>query len=132
MGDRPDVYKRQDKKRFELRSPDATCNPYYAYAAILMAGLDGVEKKIDPEKAGWGPYDFNLYTLSKEEQAKLQSLPKTLDEALVALENDHDYLTKGGVFPERLIEIWIEKKRAEAKKISQIPHPAEFGYYYDL
>ena len=81
---------------------------------------------------GWGPYDFNLYTLSKEEQAKLQSLPKTLEEALDALEADHDYLTKDGVFPERLIEIWLEKKRAEAKRISQIPHPAEFGVYYDL
>lgn len=128
----PAYAKAPDKKRFELRSPDATCNPYYAYAAILMAGLDGVEKKIDPRKEGWGPYDFNLYTLSKEEQAKLQSLPKSLEEALDALEADHDYLTKGGVFPERLIELWLAKKRSEAKKISQIPHPAEFGYYYDL
>lgn len=128
----PAYAKSPEKKRFELRSPDGTCNPYYAYSAILMAGLDGVEKKIDPAKMGWGPYDFNLYTLSKEEQAKLQSLPKTLEEALDALEKDHDYLTKGGVFPERLIEIWLEKKRAEAKRISQIPHPAEFGAYYDL
>ncbi len=128
----PAYAKAPEKKRFELRCPDATCNPYYAYAAILMAGLDGIEKKIDPHKAGWGPYDFNLYTLSKEEQAKLQSLPKSLEEALDALEADHDYLTKGGVFPERLIEIWLEKRRGEARKISQIPHPAEFGYYYDL
>ncbi|MBR5479348.1 MAG: type I glutamate--ammonia ligase [Clostridia bacterium] len=128
----PDYAKTPDKRRFELRSPDATCNPYYAYAAILMAGIDGIQKKIDPSKCGWGPFDFNLYNLSDEEKAKIDSLPKSLDEALDALEADHDYLTAGGVFPERLIKIWIEKKRAEAKKINQIPHPAEFASYYDL
>ena len=69
-----------------------------------MAGLDGIRKKIDPEKMGWGPYDFNLYTLSDEEKAKLTGLPASLDEALDALEKDHDYLTAGGVFPERLFE----------------------------
>ncbi len=128
----PAYAKAPNKRRFELRCPDATCNPYYAYSAILMAGLDGVQKKIDPSKGGWGPFDFNLYTLSEEEQAKLQALPKTLDEALDALEKDHDYLTAGGVFPQRLIDIWIEKKRSEAKRIGQIPHPAEFEAYYDL
>jgi glutamine synthetase len=128
----PAYAKSADKKRFELRCPDATCNPYYAYAAILMAGLDGILKKINPSKAGWGPYDFNLYNLSDEEKVKVQSLPKSLDEALDALENDHEYLTKGGVFPERLIEIWLEKKRSETRKINQFPHPAEFALYYDL
>ena len=119
-------------KRFELRNPDATCNPYYAYAAILMAGLDGVKNKIDPSKCGWGPYDFNLFDLSPEEQAKIDALPKTLDEALTALELDHDYLTAGGVFPERLLKIWIARKRKEAGEITKIPHPAEFEHYYDL
>lgn len=128
----PAYAKSPETKRFELRSPDATCNPYYAYAAILMAGLDGIENQIDPSANGWGPYDFNLYDLSKEEQAKIQSLPKTLDEALDALEKDHDYLTKGGVFPQRLIEIWIDRKRKESKKIQEIPHPAEFSQYYNL
>lgn len=128
----PAYAKAPNKRRFELRCPDATCNPYYAYSAILLAGLDGVQKKIDPSKGGWGPFDFNLYTLSDEEQAKLQALPKSLDEALDALEKDHDYLTAGGVFPQRLIDIWIAKKRSEAKKINQIPHPAEFAAYFDL
>lgn len=128
----PAYAKAPDKRRFELRSPDATCNPYYAYAAILMAGIDGVKNKIDPSKCGWGPFDFNLYTLSDEEKAKIQSLPRTLEEALDALEADHDYLTEGGVFPERLIEIWLKKKRAEAAAINKIPHPAEFANYYDL
>ncbi len=128
----PAYAKSPETKRFEIRNPDATCNPYYAYAAILMAGLDGVMNKIDPEKNGWGPYDYNLYNLSDEEKAKLEALPTTLDEALDALEADHEYLTKGGVFPEALLKTWIKRKRAEAKKVNQIPHPAEFGLYYDL
>ncbi len=128
----PAYAKSPETKRFELRCPDAAANPYYAYAAILMAGLDGVKNQIDPSENGWGPYDFNLYDLDQEQQAKIQSLPKNLDEALDALEEDHEYLTKSGVFPERLIEIWIQRKRLESKDISQIPHPAEFQRYYDL
>ncbi|MCL1798325.1 MAG: type I glutamate--ammonia ligase [Eggerthellaceae bacterium] len=119
-------------KRYELRNPDATCNPYYAFAAILMAGLDGIEKKIDPVKEGFGPYDTNLYDLPPEEQARIQQLPRSLDEALDALEADHEFLTKGGVFPEKLIEIWVERRRQEAARYNQLPHPAEFELYYDL
>ncbi|MBE6927420.1 MAG: type I glutamate--ammonia ligase [Ruminococcaceae bacterium] len=119
-------------KRFELRNPDGTCNPYYAYAAILMAGLDGVKNKIDPSANGWGPYDFNLFDLSDEEKAKIDGLPTTLEEALDALEADHDYLTAGGVFPERLLKIWIARKRKEAASVNRVPHPAEFKQYYDL
>lgn len=128
----PAYAKSPASKRFELRNPDATCNPYYAYAAILMAGLDGVKNKIDPHANGWGPYDFNLYSLSDEEKAKIDGLPTSLNQALDALKNDHDYLTAGGVFPERLIEIWIDRKKKEAAEIEKIPHPAEFAHYYDL
>ncbi len=128
----PDYARAPEDKRFEIRNPDCTCNPYYTFAAILMAGIDGIENKIDPVKEGYGPYDINLYKLSKEEQAKIKALPTSLDEALDALEADHDFLTKGGVFSERLIEIWIEAKRKESAAINQIPHPAEFQYYYDL
>lgn len=128
----PAYAKSPETKRFELRCPDATANPYYAYAAILMAGLDGIKNQIDPEANGWGPFDYNLYNLSDEEKARIQSLPRSLPEALDALEKDHDYLTQSGVFPERLIEIWLQKKRAESNEISQIPHPAEFQKYYDL
>ena len=119
-------------RRFELRNPDATCNPYFCYAAILMAGLDGIKKQIDPHERGWGPYDVNLYKLSEEEKAKLHHLPTSLDEALDALERDHDYLTEGGVFPEELLTGFIARKRAEARELSQIPHPAEFAKYFNL
>ena len=128
----PAYAKAPSAKRFELRSPDATCNPYYAYSAILMAGLDGVRKGIDPEKEGFGPYDFNLYKLSPEEQKRIRQLPRNLDQALDALEKDHDFLTEGGVFPKRLIEIWIQNRRAEAAMYNQMPQPIEFSLYYDL
>jgi glutamine synthetase len=97
-----------------------------------MAGIDGILNKIDPRENGWGPYDFNLYELSEEEQKKLASLPKSLPEALDALEEDNEYLTRGGVFPKDLLKRWIRLKRAEADKINRIPHPAEFACYYDL
>ena len=128
----PAYAKSPDKRRFELRNPDATCNPYFCYAAILMAGLDGVKNKIDPHKNGWGPYDVNLYHLPEEEKAKLQHLPVRLEDALDALEADHDYLTVGGVFPEALITNFIKTKREECKELSKIPHPAEFDRYYNL
>ena len=128
----PAYAKAPEDKRFELRSPDGTCNPYYAYSAILMAGLDGIRKKIDPKKEGFGPYDFNLYDLSEEEQKSIRQLPRTLDEALDALEEDNAFLTEGGVFPEKLLEIWIKNKRAEALRYNQLPQPVEFELYYDL
>jgi len=128
----PAYAKSPEQKRFEFRSSDATCNPYLAYSAILMAGLDGITKKIDPMAEGFGPYDINLYNLPPEEQAKIKSLPKSLDEALDALEKDYEFLLAGGVFPKRLIEIWIDKKRAEARRVNDIPHPMEFELYYDL
>ena len=128
----PAYAKAPNKRRFELRNPDATCNPYFCYAAILMAGLDGVKNKIDPHANGWGPYDFNLYHLSDEEKSKLKHLPTSLDEALNALESDHDYLTAGGVFPEELIKGFIKTKRAECAELAKIPTPAEFEKYYNL
>ena len=128
----PAYAKAPDLRRFELRNPDATCNPYFCYAAILMAGLDGIKNKIDPHENGWGPYDFNLYHLSDEEKAKLQGLPVRLEDALDALEADHDYLTAGGVFPEELLKNFIKGKRAECAELSKIPHPAEFDKYYNL
>ena len=128
----PAYAKSPDKRRFELRNPDATCNPYFCYAAILMAGLDGVKNKIDPHANGWGPYDMNLYNLPDEEKAKLKGLPTSLEAALDALEADHDYLTAGGVFPEELIKNFIKGKRAECAQLAAIPHPAEFDKYYNL
>ena len=128
----PAYAKSPELRRFELRNPDATCNPYFCYAAILMAGLDGIKNKIDPHENGWGPYDVNLYHLSDEEKAKLHHLPTSLPEALDALEADNDYLTAGGVFPKELIASFIKSKRAECSELSKIPHPAEFDKYYNL
>lgn len=119
-------------RRFEIRNPDATCNPYFCYAALLMAGLDGIKNKIDPHENGWGPYDCNLFDLPEEEKAKLQGLPTSLDQALDALEADHDYLTAGGVFPEELLKNFIKTKRAEVADLAKIPTPAEFDRYYNM
>ena len=128
----PAYAKTPNLRRFEIRNPDATCNPYFCYAALLMAGLDGIKNKIDPHANGWGPYDVNLYNLPEEEKAKLKSLPTSLEQALDALEADHDYLTEGGVFPEELIANLIKTKRAECRQLSAIPHPAEFDKYYNM
>ena len=97
-----------------------------------MAGLNGIKNKIDPVKKGHGPYDFNLFNLSEEEKAKIEKLPTSLGEALDDLEKDHDFLTEGGVFPEKLIEIWLENKRKELKKHNDMPTPMEYDMYYDL
>ena len=128
----PAYAKSPNLRRFELRNPDATCNPYFCYAAILMAGLDGIKNQIDPHENGWGPYDMNLYNLPEEEKKKLKGLPTSLEQALDALEVDHDYLTAGGVFPEELLTNFIKTKRAECAKMNAIPHPAEFDLYYNL
>ena len=127
----PAYAKTPNMRRFELRNPDATCNPYFAYAAILMAGLDGIKKNIDPQKNGWGPYDVNLYTLSDKEKKKLKQLPTRLDDALDALEKDHAFLCEGGVFPEELIKNFVKTKRAELAQFNAIPHPAEFDKYFN-
>ena len=128
----PAYAKTPELRRFELRNPDATCNPYFCYAALLMAGLDGIKNQIDPHENGWGPYDMNLYNLPEEEKKKLKGLPTSLPEALDALEADHDYLTAGGVFPEELLINFIKTKRAECAELAKIPHPAEFEKYYNL
>ncbi len=128
----PAYAKTPKMRRFELRNPDATCNPYFAFAAILMAGLDGIKNRIDPHAEGWGPYDFNLFKLPEEEKAKLTGLPVRLEDALDELQKDHDYLTAGGVFPKELLERFIADKREECKRIAAIPHPAEFDQYYNV
>ncbi len=126
------AYARTPKmRRFELRNPDATCNPYFAFAAILMAGLDGIRNKIDPHANGWGPFDCNLYTLPEEEKAKLEHLPEHLEEALDALEADHAYLMEGDVFPEELLRNFIARKRKECAELSRIPTVSEFDRYFN-
>jgi len=116
-------------KRVEFRPPDPACNPYLAFSAMLMAGLDGVQNKIDPGE----PLDKDIYDLSPEEIRGVPSLPASLDEALRALENDHSFLTKGDVFSEEIIETWIDyKMKQEVDAIRLRPHPYEFAMYYDI
>lgn len=115
-------------KRIEYRCPDNTCNPYLAFAAMLMAGLDGIQNKIDPGE----PMDLDLYDLEPEEAAKIKQVPGSLSEALDALEADHEFLLKGGVFTEDLLETWIEyKRKKEVDAVRLRPHPYEFYLYYD-
>jgi glutamine synthetase len=120
-------------KRIEFRCPDATCNPYLAFAAMLMAGLDGIKRKIDPVRAGFGPLDKNTYELSPEEAAKIKSVPGSLSEALDALEEDHEFLLEGDVFTRDLLETWIAYKRTrEIHEVNIRPVPYEFYLYYDV
>ncbi len=129
----PGYANKPENKRFEFRSSDATCNPYLAYSAMLMAGLDGIINRIDPMAEGFGPYDLNIFDLSEEEKKKIKGLPKNLEEALNALKEDHEFLLRGNVFTEHLIHTWIKSKyEKDFKKISILPHPAEFELYYDL
>lgn len=124
------MYSRSEKtKRIEFRPPDPSCNPYLAFSAMLMAGIDGIEKRIEPPE----PIDKDLYELESQERAKVKSTPGSLEEAINALENDHEYLLKGNVFTEDLIEMWIDYKRKREVDIVRLrPHPAEFILYYDI
>lgn len=117
--------------RIEFRTPDSTANPYLAFAAMLMAGLDGIKRKIDPRALGYGPFDKNIYELPDEEKKEIRSVPGTLDEALDALEADHEFLTEGGVFTKEFIDNYVAFKRAEAKSVSIRVHPHEYGLYFD-
>jgi glutamine synthetase len=120
-------------KRIEFRPPDPAANPYLAFAAMLMAGLDGIKRKIDPTKAGFGPLDKNIYDLPASEARRIKSVPGSLDATLAALEKDHAFLLDGGVFSEDLIDTWIAYKRErEVQEVRIRPHPYEFYLYYDL
>ena len=124
------LYSKSPKaKRVEFRCPDPACNPYLAFAAMLMAGLDGVQNRIEPPP----PVDKDLYDLPPEELAQVPQVCGSLDEALEALEADQDYLAAGGVFTPDLIETWLEYKRVrEIDEVRLRPHPWEFMLYYDI
>jgi glutamine synthetase len=124
------LYSKSPKaKRLEFRCPDPSCNPYLAFSAMLMAGLDGIQNKIEPPP----PVDRDLYDLPAEELAKVPQVPGSLDEALAALEADHDFLLAGGVFTQDVIDTWVEYKREnEIDAVRLRPHPYEFYMYYDI
>jgi glutamine synthetase len=116
-------------KRVEFRPPDPAANPYLAFSAMMMAGLDGIQNRIDPGL----PVDTDLFELSEEELAEIGSVPASLEEAMDALEADHEFLLKGGVFTEDVIETWIDyKRKQEADAIRLRPHPWEFALYYEV
>jgi len=122
-------YVQSDKaRRIEVRFPDPTANPYLAFAALMMAGLDGVQNKIHPGDAS----DKNLYDLPPEEDAKIPTVCSSLDEALAALDKDRDFLTRGGVFSNEMIDAYIELKMEEVTKFRMTTHPVEYDMYYSL
>ncbi|KPJ74532.1 MAG: glutamine synthetase [Planctomycetes bacterium DG_20] len=119
---------RPKAKRLEFRCPDPTCNGYIAWTAMLMAAIDGIQNKIDPGK----PLDRDIYDMSPEELAKYPKTPASLEEAINALEADHKFLTRGGVFTDDLVRGWIEwKRKHELAEMALRPHPYEFHLYYD-
>ena len=116
-------------KRIEVRFPDPTCNPYLAFSAMLLAGIDGIQRRLDPGQ----PLDKDIYALSPAELAEVPSMPASLEESLANLKRDHEFLLKGDVFTEDLIETWIDFKRsAEIDPIRLRPHPHEFELYFDI
>jgi glutamine synthetase len=124
------LYSKSPKsKRIEFRCPDPACNPYLAFPGLLMAGIDGIKNKIEPPD----PVDKDLYDLPPEELAAVPQVPDSLDKALDALEEDHDFLLEGGVFTDDVIEHWVDYKRVhEVDEIRLRPHPYEFALYYDI
>ncbi len=118
-------------KRIEFRPPDPSCNPYLAFPAMLMAGLDGVRRKLNA--SAFGPMDVNTYELSGEDATKVRSVPGSLGAVLTALEADHEFLLEGDVFTEDLLETWISYKRVrELQEVNIRPHPYEFYLYFDV
>jgi glutamine synthetase len=116
-------------KRLELRFPDPSCNPYIAFAAMMMAGLDGIQNKIDPGD----PLDKDIYSLTPEELKDVPRVPASLESAMDELEKDHEFLLRGDVFTPDVISTWIwYKKTREADAIRLRPHPYEFCLYYDI
>lgn len=118
---------RPETKRIEYRPPDPSCNAYLAFSAMLMAGLDGVRKSIDPGL----PCDENIYELSASRMSQISRVPDSLEKALDALEEDYEFLLEGGVFTNDLLETWIELRRAESREVHMRPHPYEFRLFFD-
>ncbi len=124
------MYSHSEKaKRLEARFPDPSCNPYLAFATMLMAGLDGIENKMDPGE----PLDKDIYSLEPEELEGVVRMPASLEEALASLEEDHEFLLKGDVFTEDALQAWLHYKREhEVAEVNRRPHPHEFELYYDI
>ncbi|AKI98216.1 type I glutamate--ammonia ligase [Kosmotoga pacifica] len=126
----PGYVKNPDKVRIEFRTMDATCNPYYALSAILLAGIDGIKKKLDPKEMGFGPLEKNVYLMSYKEKESIKFFPTNLNATLNGLKKDNEYLK--GIFDEKLIANWYTLKQEEARYVNSVPSPAEYQLYFDL
>ncbi len=125
----PVYSKSENAKRIEFRTPDPSCNPYLAFSALLLAGLDGIQNRIHPGE----PLDKDLYDLEPEELSDIESTPVSLGDSLDALEEDHEYLLKGDVFTQDVLDVWIDYKREnEVDAVNMRPHPYEFFLYHDI
>ncbi len=113
----------KEVRRIEFRTPDATSNAHFALAAMLLAGINGIKENIDPREEGFGPFESDSVT-------NVPDLPSSLEEALDALEKDHEFLLPA--FPKELLDMWIEKKREEIKRIARVPHPQEYALYFGI
>jgi glutamine synthetase len=125
----PKYVSNPDETRFEYRPPDATANPYLCLSAMLLAGIDGVINKIDPEKEGFGPYDKNFL---ENEDTSIHFLPRNLSEALDALAADNDFLRRDNMFTDELLNQWVKIKQEEIMAIGTMPHPFEYKMYFSL
>jgi glutamine synthetase len=121
------AYAQGEETRVELRTMDATCNPYISFPAILLAGIDGIQRSLNARELGLGPFDGDMQRTGVGKPA-----PRSLDEALDALEADRDYLLAGDVFTEETLDHWIRTRREEAAAVAARPHPHEFALYCDL
>ncbi|HER43900.1 MAG TPA: hypothetical protein ENO08_05520, partial [Candidatus Eisenbacteria bacterium] len=128
----PKYASRPEVKRMEFRPPDATGNIYLSMAAQLLAGIDGIRNKLDPSKLGFGPFDFNVFEMTREERSRIKALPGSLADALRELEKDHDFLLEGGVFDESMIEDWVKLKfDKDVRPVRNRTHPLEVQLYLD-
>jgi glutamine synthetase len=121
-----------DKVRFEFRPPDATCNPYLAMAAMLMAGLDGIQNQIDPTAAGFGPFNEDIFNWSPERRAQIKNLPTSLGEACAGTRTGPRLPAGWGCVRREMIADWIRAKLHEDREVRTRPHPYEVELYFDL
>jgi glutamine synthetase len=128
----PKYVNNETDMRIEFRPPDGTCNPYLAVAGQLMAGMDGILNKIDPEREGWGPLDKNIFELDEASQRRIGMMPTSLKEAITALQEDHQFLLRGEVFNEELLQIYCDSKMKDYNEVRNRPHPFEMSLYFDM
>jgi glutamine synthetase len=129
----PKYANQPDSARMEFRPRNATCNVCLVLAAMLLAGLDGIRNKIDSPEAGFGPIDQNVFTWTDEQRSRIKGLPSSLDETLLALEIDHEFLKAGDVFTDELINMWIDfKPNQESYLVRNRPYAYEMSLYFDV